>query len=519
MRIEDYISKIIVTIAISSLVLMKAYAISGYTLNKSYSAGDTVTATNLTANFDSGRVWSVKMSDTINKFVRYTNAKDSSVKYLFIDTLNTRSGGIVCTSGVFRVDSIVPKDSIGMARKVRIDSLVITKSFNVLGSSELSAAFGYRLNLPLPAPRTAWYVLDSTKGFDQGVSVEQKGFYGGCSFGNNIVLCPNNDSLAYIVTPFNETNAGYVWQSSVAIRKGYAGCFTDGSEYVYFVPYNNGAAIGRFKRAKITGVYQPTFGTVDSINLTSTDADLKGFVGGCSYGGFAYLAPFDNGAKFGKVAKINLDNFSTVSVLNLVSTDADLKGFSGCFTCGTYVYFVPRNNGSTFGKVARVLISDFSTVQVLNVATVNANAKGFIGGFCDSKYGYLVPDNNGLVHGNFVRFSLSDFTTASVSVLDLTATNASLKGFAGGFTDGRYAYLAPNNNGAAHGLVPRIDLTNFSTVDVITLTNTKAYLKGFLGAFTDGNGNGFFVPNNNGAVFGAVPAIRVTPGCAPNGSP
>jgi hypothetical protein len=33
-----------------------------------------------------------------------------------------------------------------------------------------------------------------------------------------------------------------------------------------------------------------------------------------------------------------------------------------------------------------------------------------------------------------------------VAVSDLATTDADLKGFIGGFTDGIYGYLAPNNN-------------------------------------------------------------------------
>ena len=42
--------------------------------------------------------------------------------------------------------------------------------------------------------------------------------------------------------------------------------------------------------------------------------------------------------------------------------------------------------------------------------------------------------------------------------LDLTLTDASLKGFAEGFTDGRYGYFVPYNNGAPFGKVARVDL-------------------------------------------------------------
>ena len=63
----------------------------------------------------------------------------------------------------------------------------------------------------------------------------------------------------------------------------------------------------------------------------------------------------DDGAFFGKVARVDLSDFLTVSVLDLTDTDSDLKGFWGGFTDGSYGYFVPYSNGAYyFGKVARI---------------------------------------------------------------------------------------------------------------------------------------------------------------------
>ncbi len=91
-----------------------------------------------------------------------------------------------------------------------------------------------------------------------------------------------------------------------------------------------------------------------TLNLESTDADLKGFFGGFTDGRYGYFVPYNNGAYHGKIARVDLSNFSTVSVLDLTSTDADLKGFFGGFTDGRYGYFVPNHNGAYFGKIARI---------------------------------------------------------------------------------------------------------------------------------------------------------------------
>ena len=45
--------------------------------------------------------------------------------------------------------------------------------------------------------------------------------------------------------------------------------------------------------------------------------------------------------------------------------------------------------------------------------------------------------------------------SSTVAVLDLTTTDAALKGFPRGFTDGPYGYVVPYNNGACHGKVAR----------------------------------------------------------------
>jgi hypothetical protein len=95
-----------------------------------------------------------------------------------------------------------------------------------------------------------------------------------------------------------------------------------------------------------------------------------------------------------------------VSVLDLTSTDADLKGFFGGFTDGRYGYFVPYSNGSRHGKIARVDLNDFSSVSVLNLTGTDADLKGFIGGFTDGRYGYFVPYDNGLRHGKIARIQL-----------------------------------------------------------------------------------------------------------------
>jgi hypothetical protein len=184
------------------------------------------------------------------------------------------------------------------------------------------------------------------------------------------------------------------------------------------------------------------------------------------------------------------------------------KGFGGGFTDGRYAYLVPAagNGGFYFsGLLARVDLQNFTTsgVSYLDVSTAgNTGAKGFFGGFTDGQYAYLVPNMDGFdYHGIFTRIDIQNFTTSGVSYLDVsTAGDTGVQGFAGGFTDGRYAYLVPYYGfSGSHGKFTRVDLRNFNTtgvrvLDVTTAGNTSA--KGFQGGFTDGR-YAYLVPNLN----------------------
>ena len=138
---------------------------------------------------------------------------------------------------------------------------------------------------------------------------------------------------------------------------------TIGSKYIYRaegtdIPVTDGGTgasnvAGARKNLGIKGNLYYNIGRPRICNLALTDADLKGFQGGFTDGRYGYFVPYS----FGKVARVDLNDFSTVSVLNLASTDADLKGFIGGFTDGRYGYFVPYNNGAYFGKVARLYMN------------------------------------------------------------------------------------------------------------------------------------------------------------------
>ncbi|MBI1802012.1 MAG: hypothetical protein HYR71_10340, partial [Chloroflexi bacterium] len=166
---------------------------------------------------------------------------------------------------------------------------------------------------------------------------------------------------------------------------------------------------------------------------------------------------------FGKVARVVTQFFTTTAVttLDLTAVDSSLKGFLGGFSDGRYAYFVPNNNGAFFGKVARVDTQNFTTggVTVLDLSLVDTELTGFWGGFTDGRYAYFVPnENQNGPSGKLARVDLNNFTTSGVTFMDLTTLDPALKGFSGGFTDGRFGFLVPNNNGTFSGRAARIQL-------------------------------------------------------------
>merc|ERR1712032_1534807 len=143
----------------------------------------------------------------------------------------------------------------------------------------------------------------------------------------------------------------------------------------------------------------------------------------------------------GKVVRFDLETFQERAVLDVSQSDAALKGFNGGFTDGKFGYLVPSFNDDGFqSKVARFDLETFSKVNVLDVAA-NANAEdkkslaGFDGGFADGKYGYLVPNGGeeDAKSGKVVRFDLETFKEVTILDLVVAGNDDELRGFSGGF--------------------------------------------------------------------------------------
>ena len=236
--------------------------------------------------------------------------------------------------------------------------------------------------------------------------------------------------------------------------------------------------------------------------------------------------------------------------LDLTFRDKRLRGFVGGFAAGDHAYFVPYHDGEGPGHVvARVDATTLTneSVEVLDLWQVDTRFAGYFGGFSytdvtGASFGFLVPhkciygpvgglnsrlpvDNwvvsgnetgagdhtTEVYHGLLLRLRLANFTNASacVDVLDLTAFDSDLRGFAGGAVVGKFGILAPYRNDAGHfGKVVRVDLETFQFAGALDATRYTpplttyaaidgSVLKGFVGVVAWGK-YAVLVPHRDG---------------------
>jgi hypothetical protein len=389
------------------------------------------------------------------------------------------------------------------------------------------------------APRSFYPLLNPQSIDLTSIDTNLRGFSGGFTDGRYGYLVPhaNNTTrhgLATRIDLQNFSTGGVTVLDFSAVDsnlRGFAGGFTDG-RYGYYVPYANSSSNMHGYAVRVD-LQNFTTGGVTVLDLTNGGVNplLEGYTGGFSDGRYAYFVPFANDTTYhGNLVRVDITNFtnSGMTVLDLTNAGANpgLVGFCGGFTDGRYGYLTPHANASgQQGNIVRVDLQDFSQsgVSTLNLTTINSSLRGFYGGFTDGRFGYFVPySTNGSTSGAFglfVRLDLQNFTASGVTILDLTVGNTypNRVGFVSGFTDGRYAYLSPHflTNGTRHGNVTRVDLQNFTSDGVTSLDMAllNSNQIGFGGGFMDGR-HGYFIPNNlaGGSYHGTLARIQLIPG-------
>jgi hypothetical protein len=205
----------------------------------------------------------------------------------------------------------------------------------------------------------------------------------------------------------------------------------------------------------------------------------------------------DTGSPYNSIGDVSRWSKFDVSTIN-----GGLQGFAGGAYDGRYVYLAPHANGAPDGLVARLdtqAAAGFASATSwtsFNTSALVANATGYLGAVFDPVHDHLllVPNNNGTAASVVASYATGQpfDAGASWSTFSTQTLDAGAAGFAGGTFDGRYLYLAPNDNGAADGVVTRLDTTmtftsaaSWATFDMTQLPGA-AMAKGYFGAVYTG---------------------------------
>ena len=232
--------------------------------------------------------------------------------------------------------------------------------------------------------------------------------------------------------------------------------------------------------------------------------------------GMAYMVPYYNhavaGGYSGKVPEVDLEvaKYNRLRIHNQRSDWADY--YSKALTS---TEIGPGGKVDTdigiFGTApyeSATSINGKDQVHITDLATINAKFKGFQSGFAalsgGNSYGFLVPWYDGTEYvGTVIRIKGGTFTSTdtkyewteefrdlptsgSISTLDLTLKDPSLRGFLGGFAKGDYAYFVPYFDSKAYsGKLVRVHVETFTlqSVQVIDLQTVDSRLAGFYGGF------------------------------------
>ena len=94
-----------------------SFAVTGYTMPYNFTAGDTVKASKIMANYNSGKDWSLATTDTLEKkFVRFTDTKDTTFDTL--KAVRVRATTALVSSGSLSVTGLSSLDSISATKGV-----------------------------------------------------------------------------------------------------------------------------------------------------------------------------------------------------------------------------------------------------------------------------------------------------------------------------------------------------------------------------------------------------------------
>jgi len=312
---------------------------------------------------------------------------------------------------------------------------------------------------------------DSWEAYDAGSvdSLTTKGFFGNPIFdGQFMYFVPNNNgSVSGIVLRYDTTKpfkTSTSWEAYNAgsvdslTTKGFLGAVLDG-QFIYFVPYHNGAYNGIVLRYDTTKPFKSStsWEAYDLGGMASGAA--KGYWGGVLVENFIYFSPYKNSSAHGQILRYDITKpFKSAgawAVFNAATVSANCKGFGVPCTDGRFIYFPNAVYNLTLRYDTTLPFSNTASYATFNILDLSddENAQhnaccmqGHYIAFAPSRYTILVYD---------MEKPFSD--SGSWAERDVFyAEGITEWGFVGVYSDPNYVYFAPYSRGSTyHGQVLR----------------------------------------------------------------
>ncbi len=206
-----------------------------------------------------------------------------------------------------------------------------------------------------------------------------------------------------------------------ASAKGYLNATFDG-RYIYFAPYyNNTTYSGLVSRFDTQGGFTDA-ASWSMFDMRSLNPDAVGFYTTVFDGQYVYFAQYYDGIAMTPVYSglaVRYDTHQTFgtagswSLFDVSTVNANAKGFIGATFDGRYVYLVPFYDGTDYDGVVPRYDTQGTGFTVagswttFDTSTVTAGARGFQGAGFDGQYVYLVPSHNAAATplGKITRFN------------------------------------------------------------------------------------------------------------------
>jgi len=168
-------------------------------------------------------------------------------------------------------------------------------------------------------------------------------------------------------------------------------------------------------------------------------------------------------------------------------------GFGAGFAYKGHGYLAPQLASYLrfTGYAVRFNLSNWNEYKVLNLAATDSTLKGFIAGFGYGEYAHFVSSGGagGVVQGIMVRVDVKDFST--FQKLDFGALNAGHKSPRDVWHVGDSAYVLTALSTQVLSNVVRIDLQSFQVASSVRLTDVDTGMRNAKAGFTDGKLYGF----------------------------